>query len=77
MNVKAERLLQLVTQFDSSLGTDLRTFIEGARRDSIDAVVDLRNKISHGESVSLTYHGIRDYYRSIVEVVEFLEARLV
>jgi len=72
-NLNAERLLQVVGSFDPTWRTTLESFIAGQRKDALDSIVDLRNRIAHGESVGVTLQRIRDYYASIKEIVDFLE----
>jgi len=71
-NLKAERLLQVVGAFSQEWRKEVESHIEGRRKDALNAVVDLRNKIAHGESVTLTYSRIREYYASVQEIVDFL-----
>ncbi len=75
-NVKSERLLQLVGSFDPKLRVEIEKYIDGPRKDALDSVVDLRNKISHGESVGVTYVRIKDYYERISEIIDFVSALL-
>ena len=75
-NPNAERVLQLLGAFDPLWRTDLETFISGERKDAIDSVVALRNKIAHGESVGITYRRIKDYYTRTKEVIDFLSEKL-
>jgi len=74
-NIKTEKLLQLVGAFDPVWRAELENYMEGARRDALDSVVDLRNKIAHGESVGITYQRISDYYARIKEAMDFLKGR--
>lgn len=75
-NVKSERLLQLMGSFDPKMRVEFEEFIDGPRKDALDSVVDLRNKIAHGESVGVTYMRIKDYYKLISEIIDFVEAKL-
>ena len=75
-NVKSERLLQLMGAFDPKMRIEIEQFIDGPRKDALDSVVDLRNKIAHGESVGVTYVRIKDYYKRISEIIDFVEAKL-
>ena len=43
------------------------------RRDAIDSIMNNRNQISHGGSVRITVHRVRDYLERCVEVLEFTE----
>jgi len=74
-NVKTEKLLQLVGGFDPAWRRSTEQFMEGARKDALDSVVNLRNKIAHGESVGITYARISEYYTRIKETVTFLEQK--
>jgi len=75
-NVKSERLLQLMGSFDQKMRVEIEEFIGGPRKDALDSVVDLRNKIAHGESVGVTYVRIKDYYKRISEIIDFVESKL-
>lgn len=56
--------------------TELSNFMEGGRKDALDSVVNLRNKIAHGESVSLSLGRMLQYFEKIDEIVVFVEALL-
>lgn len=73
MNLNAEQLLRFVSAFNVDWRNQLEDFITGERKEALDSVVANRNNIAHGESVNLTYARIRDYYRYICQVVDFLE----
>jgi len=74
-NLKAERLLQVVGAFSPEWREEIENYIDGRRKDALNAVIDLRNKIAHGESVTLTYSRIREYDAAIQEIVDFLTDR--
>ena len=69
-NPKSQRLIDLLYTFDNAWGSDLESFLDDEYRDAVDAVVELRNRISHGRSVDVTMHRIRDYYQRVKKVVE-------
>lgn len=71
-NLKFERLLQVVGAFSPEWRTELEAYVESRQKDALNAVIDLRNKIAHGETVMVTYSRIRDYDAAIEEIVEFL-----
>ncbi len=75
-NLKAQRLLQVVASFDKKWSIELSAFMDGARKDALDSVVDLRSKIAHGESVSLSLGTITRYFERIDEIVVYIEKRL-
>jgi hypothetical protein len=75
-NLKAQKLLDLVGAFDSKWREQLAHYIEGARRDALDSVVDLKNQIAHGNSVGVTYTRIETYYERVKEIVDFVASML-
>jgi len=75
-NLKAQKLLQVVASFEKKWSVDLSAFMDGARKDALDSVVDLRNKIAHGESVSLSLGTISQYFERIDEIVVYIEKLL-
>jgi hypothetical protein len=72
MNPKRERLLQLLGSFDTAWRSSLEQVIVDDREAALSSVVTLRNKIAHGESVSLSYVQISAYYEQVQEVVTAL-----
>lgn len=72
-NLKSERLCQLVGEFSEQWEKDLRAFLQEDHRSAMGSVVTNRNKIAHGDSVSLGLHGLKDWYGKILDVVEFIE----
>ena len=71
-NLNTEQLLQFVGSFDPDWRNQLNKFVLGERKDALDSVIANRNNIAHGESVGLTYMRIRDYYKRICEVVDYV-----
>jgi hypothetical protein len=76
-NLGPEPLCQLVGRFDSAWEVGLRTYMQGERWAAVDSVIKNRNKISHGESVSLGFAQMSDWYRRVVEVLDYIEGRAV
>ena len=72
-NLNTEKLLKLIGSLRIDWRTELESFVKGERKDALDSVVANRNRIAHGESVNLTYQQIRNYYKSICEVVDFID----
>jgi RiboL-PSP-HEPN len=75
-NLKGQKLLQVVASFEKKWSIDLSTFMDGARKDALDSVVNLRNQIAHGESVSLSLGRITQYFEKIDEIVVYIEKLL-
>jgi hypothetical protein len=72
-NLKTEKLLQVVGSFDADWRARLEPFIKDGRKDAVDSVVDLRNKIAHGENVTVTFSRVNDYFVLVAEVVFEIE----
>ena len=71
-NVKAQRLQDLLGSFDGSWRTDMEQFLVDERKAAVDSIVDLRNSISHGRPVSVTFVRVREYYLQIQQVVDHI-----
>ena len=71
-NAKSQRLKDLLGDFDPSWKASLEIFVVDERKDAIDSVVDLRNKIAHGQSVGVTFQTISKYYSLVKLVVEHM-----
>ncbi len=72
-NLNSERLQQLLGSFDPDWRQSLSQLLVDEKKDALDSVVSLRNKIAHGESVGLTYQRIIGYFKHIKPVVEKVE----
>ncbi|MBI3603297.1 MAG: hypothetical protein HY205_02475 [Nitrospirae bacterium] len=71
-NAKAQRLITLFGDFDPDWRTDLEAYLIDERKDAVDGIVDLRNKIAHGQFVGLTMVRARDYYERIKDIVDHI-----
>lgn len=72
-NLKTERLLQLVGSFDQDWRTRLEEFLKDGRKEAVDSVVELRNKIAHGDNVTVTFTRVFEYFKLVTEVVDEVE----
>lgn len=68
-NIKTQRLVDLAASFEPDWRVDLENYIVDQRKGAIDSVVDLRNSIAHGTHVGLTPVRMKNYYASVVEVI--------
>jgi hypothetical protein len=75
-NLKSQRLVQVIGSFEKKWSSELSSFMDGARKDALDSVIDLRNKIAHGESISLSLGRITEYHEKIDELIVFIEKLL-
>ena len=69
-NANAERILQLLGDFNSGWRQELENILLDEQRAAVDSVVNLRNTIAHGGSPELTYSGIADYYKQAQYVID-------
>lgn len=72
-NANTEKILTLTSTFSKDWRDELEKFITDDMKDSIDSIVRNRNKIAHGESVGLTYSGLKKYWENTIKVLEFIE----
>ncbi|MBV8581462.1 MAG: hypothetical protein JOZ86_12630 [Candidatus Eremiobacteraeota bacterium] len=70
VNYGAERLIALLSDFDETWENDLRTFLDVRREEALNSVKSLRNRIAHGDDVSLGYAQMRDYTNAVYEVID-------
>lgn len=71
-NPNCERILQLIGSFKQEWRKSTEQYLVDERKDVIDGLVKLRNKIAHGESVGTTLGQVKRYYAVVCEVVDFM-----
>ena len=69
-NANTERLQNLLNSFDPDWRQTLESFLVDEFKDAVDSIVNLRNRIAHGDSVGLTYQRVSDYYARVQSVVD-------
>jgi len=72
-NVNVERLQQLVGDFDQTWAADLNAFLTEQLRNALNSVVANRNRIAHGDSVSVGLAQMKAWLSDVVTILEFLE----
>ena len=72
-NLNSRTLLQLTEEFDPAAKDRLESFLDTERRDAIDTVYANRNKIAHGDWVTITYGRVKQFRSKVVQVVERTE----
>jgi len=75
-NLNVEKLIQLLASFEPRWRDKASDFLVDSRKDHLNGLVALRHKVVHGESVGITISQIGQYYRTIVEIVEFVDFTL-
>lgn len=71
-NVHRERLLQLLGSFDLEWRRKAEEFIVEEREDALNSLIAVRHQIAHGGSAGISYVRVKDYYKSIQEVIDFV-----
>lgn len=69
-NANAQKLQDLLGSFDPDWRKNAEGFLVDELKDAVDSIVDLRNTIAHGNSVSVTYHRVSDYYQCVQQVID-------
>jgi hypothetical protein len=74
-NPNMEKILKITRSFNPDWAKEIEIELinNSEIKDSIDSIVDVRNKIAHGENVGITYARIKRYYEVALKLVEFLE----
>jgi hypothetical protein len=68
-NVNSQRLLTLLGSFDPDWRRAMERYLVDELKDAVDSVVNVRNGISHGQSVGVTIGRISDYFDRVNRVV--------
>lgn len=78
LNPKAERFVQTAHAFNKHWGATVESFIEGdGRKEAINAIMDNRHKIAHGQTSTITAVRLQGYLDKAVEVIRFIEQTCV
>ena len=73
-NPKAQRFIETAGAFKVEWAVDLEAFLDReGRRDAIDAIMNNRNLIAHGENAGISVVRVKEYLDRCIEVVEFME----
>ena len=72
-NPTSGKISDLVGSFNQEWKRELNDTIEGEIKDSIDSIVNIRNKVAHGEDLGITLSTIKNYYKNAVKLIIFLE----
>jgi hypothetical protein len=76
-NPKMERILNITKSFSPEWAKEIELeLIEKAEiKTSIDSIVELRNKIAHGDNSnsSITYIRVKNYYNNALKLIELIE----
>jgi hypothetical protein len=68
-----EDILELAGHFDSKWRECIFDKADIELKDAVDSVMAQRNLIAHGVNTGISYTRIKEYYKSIVKLVELIE----
>jgi len=74
-NPKMGKILKLIGLFSREWEAAIERQTEGELKDAVDSIVANRNRISHGEDVSITYARIYDYYQRAIKFIDICEGQ--
>lgn len=69
-NLNSQRVQDILGSFDAEWQDHIDAILKDEAKDALDSVVNVRNKIAHGESVGITYQTISQYYIQVQRVVD-------
>ena len=70
VNPNANRIQELLGDFDSSWPEKLWEFLDDEKKSAINSIVSQRNAIVHGGSSGITYYSISEYYQQAQRVID-------
>ena len=73
-NPNMEDILQLAGHFDNKWRESISNEADSELKDAVDSVMAQRNLIAHGINTGISYPRVKEYYKSIVELVELIES---
>ncbi len=71
-NAKCNKIIHLIELYNLKWSDDVKQFIKGEIKDSIDGMVNTRHQIAHGETITLTPGNLRKYYSNINKFLDYL-----
>lgn len=74
-NVKSDRLRELIQDFDGDWLVAFDSFLTEEHKVALNSVIGNRNKIAHGENVSLGLVQMKLWLGKVLEIMEFLEGQ--
>ena len=75
-NLKMEKLAQLIGSFNPQWETEIREAAEFSEyKEALDTIVTARNNLSHGKNAIIPFVRVKDYYKSILKLLELIETQ--
>jgi hypothetical protein len=77
LNPNDEALLKVAGSFRKDWRDELEAFMEvDGRKEAINGIINTRNQVAHGRDSGISLVNLKDYYRRVISVVDFIEAQL-
>lgn len=71
-NPKTQRIIEVANSFNKNWGDHIKKYTKGELKDSIDGIIENRNKIAHGDDSQITYNQLLRWYINSKKVVDFV-----
>jgi len=70
-----QRLLDVVGRFDTDWQRQLEIFMaDDNRKNALDSIRNDRNRIAHGESVTVGLSTLKEWYKRVTDTVDYVES---
>lgn len=73
-NPKTGRIVSIIRSFHPDWGDRFETEMQGELKDAVNSIVANRHQIAHGQSVSLSYIRMKDFYTRAYRAVRVLQS---
>ncbi len=70
--LRRSELLNLIGKFSEEWRKNLRVTTQGKLGDSLDSIVNNRNKIAHGDDVYISLSSLRTYFSDAQKIIELV-----
>ena len=71
-NPKKSEIISTLHSFDKEWGKEIEKYITEERGAKIDSVMNNRNRIAHGQDVSITSRSLNSQFQEVVLVIKFI-----
>ncbi|HDM77675.1 MAG TPA: hypothetical protein ENG51_14575 [Deltaproteobacteria bacterium] len=68
-NLKMNKIIRLLSQFNGDWGEELERQTEGELKDAIDSIVANRHRIAHGQDTGVSFLQVKRWYEKTKDVV--------
>ena len=72
LNPKKSEIISTLHSFDKEWGKEIEKYITEERGAKIDSVMNNRNRIAHGQDVSIISRSLNSQFQEVVQVIKFI-----